>query len=83
MDPRIIMKAINRRLGRVLKTARFGLKPHKFDALRSVIMDEFGHKGLTREVYDLCGVKVTDDELKAFDRTGPEPTDSGKKGGAP
>jgi hypothetical protein len=83
MDPRIIMKAINRALGRTLKVARIGMKPHKFEAFHAFAMDEFGFKGLAREIYDLCGVKLNDDEWKTLDRTGPEPTHLGKKGGAP
>ncbi len=83
MDPRIIMGLVNKYLGRTLKAAKIGMKPKRFENFRSFAMDEFGHKGLMREVYDLCGVRLTDAELKAHDMTGPGPTDSGKKGGAP
>jgi hypothetical protein len=83
IDPQIIMRVVNKYLGRTLKAAKIGMKSRRFEAFHAVAMDEFGHKGLKREIYDLCGVRLTDAELKSQDMTGFEPTDRGKKGGAP
>jgi hypothetical protein len=83
MDPRDIIDLANLHMGRCLKAARIGMKPHHFEAFQAFMLDEFGFKGFSRHVYVLCNVPPPKDELERHDRTGPEPTDSGKKGGAP
>ena len=53
-DPREIMSAVNQRMNRILTVAEAALPQDQFQAYRKVVLEEFGRKGLARDIDDLC-----------------------------
>lgn len=53
IDPRDIVKLVNRRLNKLLTVAETALPRSQFIAYRKCVLDEFGRNGLETEIYSL------------------------------
>jgi hypothetical protein len=77
LDPREVTALVQARVKRVLDLAELAVPADKFERFRTLVLDEFGHKGFQG---DLIG-KVAEGANGA-DRHGMGRNDTGRKGGS-
>lgn len=75
-DPRAICDMVDARVRRLLDLAELAIPTDKFERFRTLVLDEFGHKGLR-------GALTAHLNEHGKDRTGLGRSDFGKEGGAP
>jgi|GEM_PF-1099616 len=78
LDPRDVIALVQARVKRVLDLAELAIPADKFERFRTLVLDEFGHKGLQR---DLGGAETGGADGK--DRHGTGRSETGGKGGCP
>lgn len=77
LDARSVIALVQARVKRVLDLAELAVPADKFERFRTLVLDEFGHKGLQSDLTD----RRAPDEIDT-DRHGMGRTESGRKGGS-
>lgn len=77
LDHRAIVTLVQARVKRVLDFAEMALPPEKFDRFRTLVLDEFGHKGFQSDLNTHHPAGEID-----TDRHGTGRIETGKKGGS-
>ena len=77
LDPRDVITLVQARVKRVLDLVELVVPADKFDRLRTLVLDEFGHKGFQG---DLAGKEA--DGANGADRHGMGRSETGRKGGS-
>ncbi len=72
-----LWRLIEPRVKRILDFAELAVPSDKFERFRTLVLDEFGHKGLRRDLSALSGVG------QGMDGCGSGRNDAGKEGGVP
>ena len=75
--PVAVFDLIDARVKRLLDLAELAVPADKFARFRTLVLDEFGHKGLRGELTELS------QRTHGMDRHGLGRNDAGRKGGAP
>lgn len=78
LDPREVIALVQARVKRVLDLAELAVPADKFERFRTLVLDEFGHKGLQNDL----GVRGAEGANGA-DRHGMGRSETGRKGGCP
>lgn len=74
LNPSAVCELVERRVKRVLDIAEMAVPAEKFERFRTLVLDEFGHKGLRGELAALS-------RGHGMDRQGMGRMDAGKEGG--
>lgn len=78
VDAAVINALISKRVGRVLDYAELAIPTDKLERYRKLVLDEFGHSGLRKELAEL----LDRGDQSGMERQGQGPV-TGRKGGAP
>lgn len=77
VDPNAIIALVQARVKRVLDLAELAVPAEKFERFRTLVLDEFGHKGFQSDLSARLPPGESD-----MDRHGMGRIESGKKGGS-
>lgn len=77
LDPRDVIALVQARVKRVLDLAELTVPADKFERFRTLVLDEFGHKGFQGDL-----VRKGDEGATGEDRHGMGRNETGRKGGS-
>ena len=77
LDHRAIVALVQARVKRVLDFAEMAVPPEKFERFRTLVLDEFGHKGFQSDL--TAGLPHGENDT---DRHGMGRSETGRKGGS-
>lgn len=77
LDPRAIIALVQARVKRVLDFAELAVPAEKFERFRTLVLDEFGHKGFQSDLTAQLAPGEIDTGRQGMGRS-----DTGKEGGS-